>query len=50
MGEGIFAGVPLQIAGIRRLLEAMDWGEYGAKGTFVNIGAIGCGSFPFRYS
>ncbi|GJP40316.1 hypothetical protein CLOM_g24595 [Closterium sp. NIES-68] len=27
MGSGIFAGMPLQLAGTRRLLEAMDWGE-----------------------
>ncbi|KAJ7295642.1 hypothetical protein O6H91_03G008700 [Diphasiastrum complanatum] len=41
MGEGIFTGMPLQLAGTRRILEAMDWGSYGAKGTFINIGAIG---------
>ncbi|CAI5485081.1 unnamed protein product [Closterium sp. Yama58-4] len=27
MGSGIFAGMPLQLAGTRRLLEAMDWGD-----------------------
>ncbi|EFJ31312.1 hypothetical protein SELMODRAFT_169443 [Selaginella moellendorffii] len=40
MGEGIFRGMPLQLSGSRRMLEVMDWGDYGAKGTFVNIGAI----------
>ncbi|XP_073004513.1 probable adenylate kinase 5, chloroplastic isoform X1 [Typha latifolia] len=41
MGEGALAGIPLQLAGSRKILEFMDWGEYGAKGTFINIGAIG---------
>lgn len=41
MGVGIFAGMPLQLAGTRRLLEVMDWGEYESKGTFINIGSIG---------
>ncbi|KAL8129624.1 hypothetical protein V2J09_018779 [Rumex salicifolius] len=41
MGEGSLAGMPLQLAGTRKILEYMDWGEYGAMGTFVNIGSIG---------
>ncbi|CAM8920882.1 unnamed protein product [Rhodiola kirilowii] len=41
MGDGALAGMPLQLAGTRKILEFMDWGEYGAKGTFINIGAIG---------
>ncbi|CAN6448048.1 unnamed protein product [Victoria cruziana] len=41
MGEGALSGMPLQLAGSRRILEFMDWGEHGALGTFVNIGSIG---------
>lgn len=41
MGEGALAGMPLQLAGTRKILEFMDWGDYDAKGTFVNIGSIG---------
>lgn len=41
MGEGVLAGMPLQLAGTRKILEFMDWGDYGAKGTFINIGSIG---------
>ncbi|KAL6965555.1 adenylate kinase [Sarracenia purpurea var. burkii] len=41
MGEGALAGMPLQIAGSRKILEFMDWGDYGAMGTFINIGSIG---------
>ncbi|GAB4832731.1 hypothetical protein Ancab_006748 [Ancistrocladus abbreviatus] len=41
MGEGALAGMPLQLAGTRKILEFMDWGDYGAKGTFINIGSIG---------
>ncbi|OAY85557.1 putative adenylate kinase 5, chloroplastic, partial [Ananas comosus] len=41
MGEGALAGMPLQLAGSRKILEFMDWGEYGAMGTFINIGSIG---------
>ncbi|RVX05129.1 putative adenylate kinase 5, chloroplastic [Vitis vinifera] len=40
-GEGALAGMPLQLAGTRKILEFMDWGDYGAKGTFINIGSIG---------
>lgn len=43
MGEGALAGMPLQLAGSRKILEFMDWGEYGAMGTFINIGSIGMG-------
>ncbi|XP_010244793.1 PREDICTED: adenylate kinase 5, chloroplastic [Nelumbo nucifera] len=41
MGEGALSGMPLQLAGSRNILEFMDWGDYGAKGTFINIGSIG---------
>ncbi|KAK6942236.1 hypothetical protein RJ641_027613 [Dillenia turbinata] len=41
MGEGALAGMPLQLAGTRKILEFMDWGDYGAMGTFINIGSIG---------
>ncbi|XP_047157748.1 adenylate kinase 5, chloroplastic [Vigna umbellata] len=41
MGDGALAGMPLQLAGTRKILEFMDWGDYGAKGTFINIGSIG---------
>lgn len=41
MGEGALAGMPLQLAGSRRILEFMDWGDYEALGNFINIGSIG---------
>lgn len=41
MGEGALAGMPLQLAGTRKILEFMDWGNDGAKGNFINFGAIG---------
>uniref|UniRef100_A0A2P2LVW3 adenylate kinase n=1 Tax=Rhizophora mucronata TaxID=61149 RepID=A0A2P2LVW3_RHIMU len=41
MGNGALAGMPLQLAGSRKILEFMDWGDYGALGTFINIGSIG---------
>lgn len=41
MGEGALAGMPLQLAGSRRILEFMDWGDYDAMGTFIKIGSIG---------
>lgn len=41
MGDGALSGMPLQLAGSRKILELMDWGDYGAKGTFINIGSIG---------
>ncbi|GER33669.1 adenylate kinase family protein [Striga asiatica] len=41
MGEGALAGMPLQLAGSRKILEFMDWGDDGAMGTFINIGSIG---------
>ncbi|KAB1205003.1 Ubiquitin carboxyl-terminal hydrolase 16 [Morella rubra] len=40
MGEGALAGMPLQLAGTRQILEFMDWGDYGALGTFVKIGSL----------
>ncbi|CAM0910438.1 unnamed protein product [Alopecurus aequalis] len=41
MGQGALAGIPLQLAGTRKILEFMDWGDYGAKGAFINIGGVG---------
>lgn len=41
MGQGALAGMPLQLAGTRKILEFMDWGDYGALGTFIKIGSIG---------
>ncbi|XP_075652472.1 adenylate kinase 5, chloroplastic [Castanea sativa] len=41
MGEGALAGMPLQLAGTRKILEYMDWGDYGALGTFIKIGSVG---------
>eukprot|EP00262_Sarcandra_glabra_P004163 TRINITY_DN1514_c0_g1_i1.p1 TRINITY_DN1514_c0_g1~~TRINITY_DN1514_c0_g1_i1.p1 ORF type:complete len:626 (-),score=110.10 TRINITY_DN1514_c0_g1_i1:520-2358(-) len=41
MGEGALSGMPLQLAGSRKILEFMDWGDYGAMGSFINIGSIG---------
>ncbi|KAJ6837305.1 putative adenylate kinase 5, chloroplastic isoform X1 [Iris pallida] len=41
MGVGALAGMPLQLAGSRQILEYMDWGEYGAKNNFIKIGSIG---------
>lgn len=41
MGEGALAGMPLQLAGSRKILEFMDWGDDGTMGTFINIGSIG---------
>ncbi|XP_047308263.1 adenylate kinase 5, chloroplastic isoform X2 [Impatiens glandulifera] len=41
MGEGALVGMPLQLAGTRKILEFMDWGDYGAIGNFINIGSIG---------
>ncbi|XWS73036.1 hypothetical protein CRYUN_Cryun02cG0091400 [Craigia yunnanensis] len=41
MGEGALAGMPLQLAGTRKILEFMDWGDYDAMGTFIKIGSIG---------
>ncbi|KAK2965785.1 hypothetical protein RJ640_009491, partial [Escallonia rubra] len=41
MGEGALAGMPLQLAGTRKILEFMDWGDYDALGNFINIGSIG---------
>lgn len=41
MGQGALAGMPLQLAGSRKILEFMDWGDYGAMDTFIKIGSIG---------
>ena len=39
MGVGVFQGLPLQLSGLRRLLEKMDWPE--AVEPFVTFGAVG---------
>ncbi|KAG0554970.1 hypothetical protein KC19_12G134200 [Ceratodon purpureus] len=41
MGEGIFSGMPLALAGTRPMLERMDWGTYIDEGTFIRFGAVG---------
>ncbi|CAA7022925.1 unnamed protein product [Microthlaspi erraticum] len=41
MGEGALAGMPLQLAGTRKILEYMDWGDDETLGTFVKLGGIG---------
>ncbi|KAI5674464.1 hypothetical protein M9H77_14828 [Catharanthus roseus] len=41
MGEGALAGMPLQLAGTRKILEFMDWGDHGAMDNFIKIGSIG---------
>lgn len=41
MGVGALAGMPLQLAGTRQILEYMDWGEDGQLGNFITIGSIG---------
>ncbi|KAL5729681.1 adenylate kinase [Ranunculus cassubicifolius] len=41
MGEGALAGIPLQLAGTRKILEFMDWGNSDAMGTSIRIGSIG---------
>lgn len=38
MGAGVFQGLPLSLSGVRRIMEAMDWGE---ASDFVTIGAVG---------
>eukprot|EP00959_Pyramimonas_sp_CCMP1952_P423793 8877347-Pyramimonas_sp.AAC.1 len=40
MGQGVFQGLPLSLAGVRRIMEAMDWGE-DMLGNFVNLGEVG---------
>ena len=39
MREGALAGMPLQLVG--KILEYIDWGDYGAPGTFIKIGSVG---------
>lgn len=50
MGQGALAGMPLQLAGSRKILEFMDWGDDGAMGTFINIGSIGDGFHEFIFT
>eukprot|EP00242_Pyramimonas_sp_CCMP2087_P014052 CAMPEP_0198210270 /NCGR_PEP_ID=MMETSP1445-20131203/20000_1 /TAXON_ID=36898 /ORGANISM="Pyramimonas sp., Strain CCMP2087" /LENGTH=348 /DNA_ID=CAMNT_0043884289 /DNA_START=102 /DNA_END=1148 /DNA_ORIENTATION=+ len=40
MGQGVFQGLPLSLAGVRRIMEAMDWGE-DMLGNFINLGEVG---------
>lgn len=40
MGDGAFTAMPLQLAGVRRIMEMMDWGD-GEPGTFVRLGSVG---------
>ena len=44
MGEGIFAGLPLSLNGVRKLLELMDWGPQGdalKRDGFLRFGGVG---------
>jgi len=44
MGEGIFAGLPLSLNGVRKLLQLMDWGSQGEElmaDDYVRFGAVG---------
>eukprot|EP00270_Netrium_digitus_P018851 TRINITY_DN7257_c0_g1_i2.p1 TRINITY_DN7257_c0_g1~~TRINITY_DN7257_c0_g1_i2.p1 ORF type:complete len:649 (-),score=216.76 TRINITY_DN7257_c0_g1_i2:222-2132(-) len=41
MGSGVFSGMPLQLAGTRRMLEVMDWTNESPNASSVRIGAIG---------
>lgn len=38
LGKGVFQGLPLSLSGARRILEAMDWGDYT---DFVRFGQVG---------
>uniref|UniRef100_A0A7S0RJM4 DUF1995 domain-containing protein n=1 Tax=Pyramimonas obovata TaxID=1411642 RepID=A0A7S0RJM4_9CHLO len=40
MGQGVFQGLPLSLAGVRRIMEAMDWGE-DMLGNFINLAEVG---------
>ncbi|KFM24902.1 hypothetical protein F751_1781 [Auxenochlorella protothecoides] len=40
LGEGIFAGMPMMLSGVARILKAMDWGE---AGEWMEFGAVGAG-------
>lgn len=39
MGSGVFAGMPLALAGTRKILELMDWGE--ELNHRISLGAVG---------
>ncbi|GAQ80323.1 Adenylate kinase [Klebsormidium nitens] len=41
MGDGIFSGMPLALAGTRRIIESMDWGDEEDKANFIRFGAVG---------
>uniref|UniRef100_A0A2P2QCF9 Uncharacterized protein n=1 Tax=Rhizophora mucronata TaxID=61149 RepID=A0A2P2QCF9_RHIMU len=41
MDDHTLTVVPLQPAGSQKILEFMDWGDYGALGTFIHIGSTG---------
>ncbi|KAK9791634.1 hypothetical protein WJX73_009343 [Symbiochloris irregularis] len=38
MGQGVFQGLPLSLSGVRRIMEAMDWGDIA---DFVHFGQVG---------
>lgn len=38
MGEGVFQGLPLTLSGVRRIMDAMDWGD---ATEFVKFGEVG---------
>ena len=38
MGQGVFQGLPLSLAGVDRIMKQMDWGE---AAEFVTFGAVG---------
>lgn len=38
MGEGVFQGLPLTLSGVRRIMEAMEWGN---AAEFVRFGEVG---------
>lgn len=42
MGEGVFQGLPLSLAGVRRIMEAMDWGE-DMLGNLIKLAEVGPG-------
>ncbi|KAK9842820.1 hypothetical protein WJX74_002899 [Apatococcus lobatus] len=39
MGQGVFQGLPLSLSGVRRIMEAMDWGDAEDFVGFGNVGA-----------
>lgn len=44
MGEGVLAGLPISLNGVRKLMEMMDWGAQGEElqaKKFIGFGAVG---------